>query len=136
MSDVPSLSASGLPAVADDEKTMAMIAHLCSLVFPVIGPAIIWFLKKDSSPFIAYHAIQAIIAQVIFGITISILSFVLNIGLAIFATITFGLGGICFPIVCLAILPIFGGIPWALKAKNGEWTGYPGIAGIGRPDGM
>lgn len=136
MSQPPALSPSGLPAVADDEKTMAMIAHLCSLCFPVVGPGLIWVLKKDTSPFIAYHAIQAAVAQVIFMISISVLSVGLNVVMAIFATITFGLGGLCYPVVCLAFLPVFGGIPWALKAKAGEWTGYPMIGGIGRPAGM
>lgn len=136
MSQPPELSASGLPAVADDEKTMAMVAHLCSLCFPVFGPGLIWVLKKDSSPFIAYHAIQALVAQVIFGVSISILFTVLNVFMTIFATITFGFGALCYPLVCVAFLPVFGGIPWALKAKAGEWTGYPLIAGIGRPAGM
>jgi hypothetical protein len=44
--------------------------------------------------------------------------------------------GFCGWIGCLAYLAIFAAIPYALKANNGEWAGYPLIDQIGRPPGV
>ena len=133
-----SLTPSGLPAVQDDEKTMALLAHLCIFIpmAPVLGPVILYFVKKDTSPFIAYHALQAAMFQAGF-IAFSVITYIVGMVLvSILSVITFGLGGICGIVLCAIPLPIFIAIPYALKAKNGEWTGYPLIGGVGMPAGM
>lgn len=91
----------------DEERTMALLAHLSTFLIPVIGPLVLWAIKKDSSRFVGYHAIQAAIFQ---GIAYLI------------GTATCGVG------LLLLILPIV----WALKAHRGEWVGYPLIEGIGK----
>jgi uncharacterized protein len=133
-----SLTSSGLPAVQDDEKTMAMLAHLCIFI-PMasgLGPLIIYFMKKDTSPFIAYHALQAAIFQ--FGfIAFAVISYILGmVFVSIISMLTFGLGSICGLVLCLIPLPVFAAIPFALKAKNGDWAGYPAIGGVGMPAGV
>ncbi len=91
-----------------EERTFALAAHLLAFVFPVFGPLIVYFIKKDSSRYVAYHAVQATVFQVITYL----------IGSA-----TCGIGFI------LLILPILA----ALKANKGEWEDpYPLIGGIGR----
>lgn len=120
-----SLTPSGLPAVQDEEKTFAMIAHLCAFVVPIVGPGVIWLLKKDTSPFIAYHAVQAALFQLVVWMVPAVATTVLSI-------VTFGM---CGWLGCLMYFAVFGAIPWALKAKNGEWTGYPGLAQFGLPTG-
>lgn len=40
------------PEPDKDSKTMAMLAHLLAIVLGVIGPLIIWLIKKDQSPFV------------------------------------------------------------------------------------
>ncbi len=133
-----SLTPSGLPAVQDEEKTMALVAHLCIFIpmAPVIGPGILYLVKKDTSPFIAYHALQAALFQLGF-IAFSVITYVVGMVLvSILSVVTFGLGSICGLFLCFIPLPIFAAIPYALKAKNGEWAGYPLIGGIGMPAGM
>jgi uncharacterized Tic20 family protein len=47
----PSLPATPIPT--QDEKNLALIMHVLSLVgFSLIGPLIVWLVKKDESPFI------------------------------------------------------------------------------------
>src|SRR5580698_5587671 len=57
-----------------DSKTMGMLAHLLGIV-GIVGPLIIWLVKKDKSPFVNdqgkeavnWH-ISVIIAMVILGV--------------------------------------------------------------------
>ncbi|MCK6506834.1 DUF4870 domain-containing protein [Myxococcota bacterium] len=94
--------------VTSEEKTFALAAHLLTFVAPIFGPLIIYFIKKDSSRYVAYHAVQATLFQVI----------------------TWALGsatcGVGFLLVVLSILA-------AMKANKGEWENpYPLIGGVGR----
>ena len=56
MSEEPSMQPPALPAdpiPSQDEKNLALIMHVLSLVgFSLIGPLIIWLIKKDESAFI------------------------------------------------------------------------------------
>jgi uncharacterized protein len=91
-----------------DERLWAMLAHFSAFVVPVLGPLLAYLLKKDESPYVAYHAVQAGIFQVVsYAITGA----------------TCGLGAVLF------VLPIWIGI----RAYNGEWAGYPLLDSAGRP---
>jgi uncharacterized Tic20 family protein len=93
--------------VNDNERMMALIAHLSGFVFPFLGPLLLWLLKKDDSRFVAYHSIQALVFQVIAWAV---------------SGVTCGIGLVLF------VLPIL----VAIKANKGRWEGYPLIDGIGR----
>lgn len=41
--------------VKSEERMLAAILYVVSLFFPIIGPLVIWLLKKDESSFINYH---------------------------------------------------------------------------------
>lgn len=58
-----------------DEKTMALLSHVLTFVFPILAPLIIYLVKKDESSFIAYHAKESLNFQ----ITLFIVCFVLVI---------------------------------------------------------
>ena len=58
-----------------DEKMMALLSHILTLVAPILAPLIIYLIKKDESSFIAYHARESLNFQ----ITIFIVCFVLVI---------------------------------------------------------
>lgn len=58
-----------------DEKTMAVLSHILTLVAPVLAPLIIYLIKKDESPFIAEHARESLNFQ----ITVFIVCFILVI---------------------------------------------------------
>ena len=91
-----------------EERTFTLAANLLTFVVPIIGPLVIYFLKKDSSRFVAYHAAQAALFQVISWL----------IGSA-----TCGVG---FVLVILSVLA-------AMKANKGEWEDpYPLIGSVAR----
>jgi len=58
-----------------DEKTLALLSHVLTFIFPVLAPLIIYLIKKDESSFVAYHAKESLNFQ----ITIFIISFALVI---------------------------------------------------------
>lgn len=94
-------------STTSNERGLAMASHLTALIFPIIGPLIIYVFKKDDSRFVAYHAMQATVFQVVAWLL---------------AGVTCGVGLITL------LLPII----WAIKAYNGEWVGYPLIEGAGK----
>ncbi|PWA08418.1 DUF4870 domain-containing protein [Pueribacillus theae] len=38
-----------------DERFFSMLIYLLSLIFPILGPLVIWLLKRNESGFIDYH---------------------------------------------------------------------------------
>ena len=58
-----------------DEKTLALLSHVLTFVFPILAPLIIYLIKKDESSFVAYHAKESLNFQ----ITLFIICFVLFI---------------------------------------------------------
>ena len=47
-----------------DEKTMALLSHVLALVFPLLGPLIIYLIKKEESTFVAYHSRESLNFQI------------------------------------------------------------------------
>lgn len=90
-----------------DERMWSLIAHLLAFVVPVLGPLGVYLLKKDESKFIGYHAMQAVVFQLI----------------------TYIIGGATCGIGLL--LTIFS-IILAMKANQGLWEGYPLIGSVGQ----
>lgn len=88
-------------ALSQDEKNWGMYCHVAvfaGFLFPlgnIIGPLIIWLLKKDRYPFVDYNARQAMNFQITFMIAMivsALLSFVLIgilmlLGFGIFALV-------------------------------------------------
>src|SRR6476661_9434640 len=65
-----------------DEKTMAILAHILTLVAPILAPLIIYLLKKDESKYVAYHAKESLNFQitlmiVIIGLLITVIGILL-----------------------------------------------------------
>jgi uncharacterized Tic20 family protein len=62
-----------------DDRTWGMLAYLLSFVGGVIAPLIIYFVKKDQSPFVRHHAAQSLnlqLTSLIYCIGLLILSLV------------------------------------------------------------
>jgi uncharacterized protein len=106
--------------LSSDEKNMAMIGHLSALVgftgIPfanIIAPLIVWQLKKDTMPFAAAQAKEALN----FNITVAIAGIVA--GLLMFVLIGF----VLFPILVIAwlVFTVIAGI----AASKGENYRYP-----------
>lgn len=99
--------------VTQDEKNIALIAHLLSLVTGFIAPLIIWLMKKDQSSYVEQHAKEALNFQIsiyIYGLVSSILIIVL-IGIVLL----FVLGIFAFVVILIA----------TLKAAKGDLYRYP-----------
>jgi len=94
--------------------------HLSLFAFGLVGPLVLYLVKKDSSPFLRHHAAQALN----FHITVAIAVF------ASFALIFVLIGFVLLPAVAIAssILAIASSIlaiVAAVRASRGEPYRYP-----------
>lgn len=119
---------SGSPSA--EEKQWGMFGHLSALTGVVtgglgnfLGPLIVWQMKKDTLPFAADQAKEALN----FNITLLIVGVVFGVIGAIFTAITLGLGAILVVPLALAL-----GVAWlvftimaAMKANDGVVYRYP-----------
>ncbi|MEZ5227131.1 MAG: DUF4870 domain-containing protein [Acidimicrobiales bacterium] len=105
---------------SSDERSMAMIAHLLGIVASLIGPLIIYLVKKDESPFVRDQAAEALnfsISMAIYFTAYAIVSFILVfviVGIFLF---------ILMPFLALGVLALH--VVGAVKANKGEYYRYP-----------
>ena len=90
--------------ITSDDKLWAALGYAIVIV------AIIVLLMEDKKdrPFLKFHAVQSIVANVAFAILATIIS-----------VVTIGFGGLCIPIFWLVFLY------WAYKAYEGEYVEIP-----------
>ena len=125
MSDAFSPPPSPGGEVSAEQRQMALFSHLSSLsglIIPlgnILGPLILWLVKKDTMPFVEDQAKEALN----FNITLGIIGVVLTI----ITVVTFGIGA-----VLTVPLGILLGIAWlvltiiaGLKANEGQYYRYP-----------
>jgi uncharacterized Tic20 family protein len=105
----------------NEERTWAMLCHLSGflgylVVVPfasIIGPLVIWLLKKDASAFVDEHGKEAVNFQITMSIAYAIVFM------------------LCFVLIGFFLLPFLGlwlvvlMIVAAIKASNGERFRYP-----------
>jgi len=116
------------PVTPNEERTWAMLAHLSVLLNLVTGflggiaAIIIYFIYKDRSRLVAYHAMQAFIFQAITWLGAGLISGIL---IAIGSALSF----LIIPLLCLIpgflillLIPIslIYGIIGGVKVNNGE----------------
>ncbi|MGJ7909554.1 DUF4870 domain-containing protein [Neobacillus sp. LXY-1] len=80
--------------VSNDEKMLAAVLYVVSFFAPVVGPLIIWLLKRDQSSFIDYHGkeyFNFLISYTVYLTISGILTIILIgfVGLAIFSVMLF-----------------------------------------------
>lgn len=100
-------------AATNDEKMMAAAAHgLTFFEGGLIGPLILYLVKKDESEFVAFHALSSLY----FGLAFFVISFV-----------TCGVGAV------LLVIPyvVFEAIA-TIKAYEGEWYELPVVGAYAR----
>ena len=122
----PDTSQAALPY--NEEKTWAMLAHLSVLVNLFTGflggifAIVIYFIYKDRSRFVAYHAMQAFIFQAITWLGAGLLA-------AIFITLGSVFAILIIPLLCLVpgflfllAIPasLIYGVIGAVQVNNGE----------------
>jgi len=93
-----------------DEKTLAVLSHILTLVAPILAPLIIYLVKKNESRFVEWHAKESLNFQITVAIIIIIL-FISIIGI-LFAWIV---GIISLVLVIVA----------TIRASEGKLYRYP-----------
>lgn len=97
----------------NDDRNLAMLAHLLGIVTGFIGALIIWLIKKDQSPFIDEQGKEALNFQI-----------TVMIGYAIAMALTMILiGALLFPVLLIANLVFC--ILAAVAVSKGEHYKYP-----------
>ncbi len=113
--DIPPPASYGAGAleITQEDKTLALIAYLGGIFVSFIVPLVLYFVKKDQSRFVAYHAMQAMIFHIaiLIGYFIGGMLTVVLIGFLVLPAV--GILSLVFSIIA------------ALAANRGEWYEIP-----------
>jgi uncharacterized membrane protein len=127
-----------------DERTMATLAHALQLIGSWIAPLIIFLIRRQSR-FVSFHALQALLLQIIHTIIVVVLMMVWFS--TIFSIIFRQTSGkppefppallVLVPLVWLGFMALWVGtliiaIIYAIKAGRGEWADYPLLGKLAR----
>ncbi len=102
------------PQAAKDEQNWAMICHLSALagfIIPfgnVIGPLVVWQMKKDTMPLVDQHGKEALNFQITVAIAAIISMVLMLVIIGIFLLMVVALGGLVMTIIA------------GVKVANGE----------------
>lgn len=103
-----------------EDRTLAAVGYAAAVFVSFLVPLVLYFVKKDQSKFVAFHAMQAIIFHV-----------AVAVGYAIAAMLTLVLIGVLlFPVV--GLLSLIFSILAALAAYRGEWYEIPLVGKMAR----
>ncbi len=129
-----------------DEKTMATLAEVLQIVAGWLAPLIIYLIRRESK-FVAFHAMQALLWQVmVFVIWMVVFSVWM---IFIFSTIVghagpqtenakfpvgmfVGFGTVWLGAMSISLVNLILGIYYGIKANRGEWAEYPVIGNWAR----
>ncbi|PYV15294.1 MAG: hypothetical protein DMG21_15465 [Acidobacteria bacterium] len=128
-----------------DDRTIAMLAHVLQ-IFSGLWPPLIIYLVKRKSQFVAFHALQALLFQIVLlvGWTLAMGIFA---AIFIFMMSQVGKSGesngpplallICIPVIwglllSKWVLSVIVGIVYGIRASKGESAQYPIIGGWAR----
>ncbi len=101
------------PSNSSDDTLWSVLAHLAIFVLGVIGPLIIWLIKKEESQFIEIEAKEALNFQISIFIYFLISGILTLVIIGLLGFIVFGIMAFVLPIIA------------AIKASNGEHYRYP-----------
>jgi uncharacterized Tic20 family protein len=107
------------PTPDKDARLMAMLAHLLSLagiLIPlgnILGPLVIWLVKKDTSPFVDDQGKESLNFQIWVTILLIVAAFTICIGIGIVLLPLIGIVGLILSIIA------------AVKANEGVAYRYP-----------
>jgi uncharacterized protein len=125
---------------AQDERTLAFLAHLLQIFSGFIGPLVIFCVKQDSR-FVRFHSLQALVWQACYMVLIFFSIMVCAIGLLVSVLhnpeAVHSQGPppglfVFFPLIWLIMMGgwvanLILGLVFGIKANNGEWAAYPVI---------
>ena len=108
-------------AITPDDRTWGTMAHVSSIIcmfvggLTVLGPLIVWLVKKNESPYVAHHGREALNFQ----ITMLIAFAVCFVAGFVTCGVGWALGGL------VAIVNVILSIIGAVKANEGQLWTYP-----------
>jgi len=124
-----------LPQPTQDERTMALLAHLLQIFTGFLAPLVIYFLRRQS-PFVAFHSLQALFWQLILAAAYLVGTVLILVTLAadhgtgkgpsggtIAILVVYWLAMFCTSLVNLGMAVYF-----TVKASKGEWAENPLVA--------
>jgi uncharacterized Tic20 family protein len=103
-----------------EERVAAFVAIFLALQTGFVGPLIVWILRKDRSPFVAFHALQAVyfeLAVIVAGILCGLLMLIC-VGFVLLPALL--VGKLIYELII------------ALKALDGEWAEFWLVGGWAR----
>ena len=128
-----------LPIPQEDERTLAMLAHILQ-VFSWFMPPLVILVVKRQSRFVAFHAAQALLWQVIY-FAAAILTMATGFAVILATSLTREGSGsasnqpptaffVAFPLIWLFwiggwVTSLVLAIVYGIKANKGEWAEYP-----------
>ena len=129
------------PGPTKDEQTLAFLAQFLQIFTGFIAPLVIYLMKRESR-FVSFHAMQALLWQIIYLVVIIAVFIIAFVGA--FATIMTQpqppSGSQQPPAAVFLLFPLFWlifmggwvlnlviGIVYGIKANRGEWAAYPVI---------
>jgi hypothetical protein len=129
---------------SQDERTMAILAHVLQLVGTFIAPLVILLTKRESR-FVSFHAVQALLLQIAY-MALMFVFFVLWFGLFFMIMAHHPpakdappppMFFVMFPLVWLGfmgtwVVMLVVAIVYGIKAGRGEWAAYPLLGSLAR----
>ena len=128
-------------APTQDERTMATLAHVLQIVGWWIAPLVIYLIRRQSK-FVSFHAMQALLWQIVFMIlwTGAVLVWIIIVVATVLPYANKNTPANTPPIAFFAVFPALWllfmgmfvlnltlGIVYGIKAGRGEWAAYPVI---------
>jgi uncharacterized Tic20 family protein len=102
------------PIASQDDKTLGMVMHiLCLVGFPIIGPLIIWLMKKDQSPYLDAQGRELLNFQISYFIYAMISFVLIAVLIGIVLLFAVGIASLVFTIIGL------------VKAADGKVYRFP-----------
>lgn len=125
--------------ITSDEKLLAMFSHFSIFLGGILLPVILYFVQKDKSKFVAFHALQSIFFHLFYAAIIFVLVIFLVLVLLVTGVLGasfsksgsapgvgffFGMGIFYIGLFGSILLAIAYGIYMGIKAYNGEMKKY------------
>jgi uncharacterized Tic20 family protein len=97
----------------NDERLFSMLIYVLSLPFPVLGPLVIWLLKREESEFVDYHGKEYFNFAVSYAIYMFVSSILIIVLIGVVLLIVLGIMVFVFTIIA------------AVKSYQGERYQFP-----------
>jgi len=112
--------------LTSEDRTWGMLAHLLAAggyflgLLAWAGPLVVWLVKRNSSPFAAYHGLQSLYFQLVWMAALTV-GWIVTVVLMMLLV-----GFLLIPVMCaLTLVPVIWAVVAGVKANAGEWYEYP-----------